>query len=203
MIPDIPMYLYRGDSDPRGERKLKETFHTALLLTAMANGGNGREIFSAPLNQLINRHVGTGWHKSHFFSFSADEKVAINYGSNFKQNYEVYDDRELWDFTVVTFDTTRLIQNRITLIQDGIYSAQFAPLNREFLPIYNIILIDVFTHLRKISVSASDPILAISNAERDKEWLILPTAPFEHRGEFTGKLDTACVSDKRIFRWQS
>lgn len=41
---------------------------------------------------------------------------------------------------------------------------------------------------------------AISNAERDKEWLILPANPFGNIGELTSKLDTNCISDKRVFK---
>ena len=76
----LPKYLYRGDKDPHNHRQLRATINSGLLLTNLCNGGNGREIFSKPFGQLINKHIGIGWDKTHFLSFSTDESTAINYG---------------------------------------------------------------------------------------------------------------------------
>lgn len=198
---NLPKYLYRGDSDSYGERKLKDTFKSGLLLSNLSNGGKGAEIFNLPLSELINNHVGIGWRKTHFFSFSEDQSTAMSYGSNLKPNYEVYDDEEPWDFSIITFDTTLLIKNSITTIKEGVYAAQFNPLHKEFLPRYKIILVDVVAHLKSINNSINIA-TSLVNACRDKEWLILPTSPFGHHGEYTGKLDAACVREKRIFRYE-
>ena len=56
----LPENLYRGDADPENKRKLKETFKSGLLLTNLCNGGNGREIFSNSLENLINKHIAIG-----------------------------------------------------------------------------------------------------------------------------------------------
>ena len=36
-------FLYRGDSDRKNERKLRETISSGVLLTNLSNGGNGNE----------------------------------------------------------------------------------------------------------------------------------------------------------------
>lgn len=198
----LPNYLYRGDSDQFGIRKLKANFKSELILTNLCSGGNGREIFNVSLGQLIGRHVGTGWDTSHFLSFSSEKKTAYYYGSAGKEYEEVYDESELWDFTVMTLDTTVLIQSSINKIGEGIYSAHFIPTNNIFLPTYHIILIDAFSHLQSISSRIkSDMTAAISNANKDKEWLVLPAAPFGHQGEFSGRLDAKCISAKELFRY--
>lgn len=198
---NLPKYLYRGDSDSNGERKLKDTFKSGLLLSNLSNGGKGEEIFNLPLSELINNHVGIGWRKTHFLSFSEDEATAMNYGSNLKPSYEVYNDEELWDFSIITFDTTLLIKNSIATIKEGIYAAQFNPLHKEFLPTCKIILVDVVAHLKSTNNSGNIS-TSLFNAYRDKEWLILPTSPFGHHGQYTSKLDEACVREKRIFRYE-
>ena len=198
----LPEYLYRGDADPHNKRKLKETFKSGLLLTNLCNGGNGREIFSNSLENLIDKHIAVGWEKTHFLSFSTNEQTAFVYGGNGKELYEVYDDLEQWDFTVLTFDTSRLIEDSISQIAEGIYQAKFFPTCKEFLPSYKVILIDTLSHLTSISNKSSlDFSTAIKNAKSDSEWLILPASPFGYNGEFTAKFDTACIVDNRVFRY--
>lgn len=203
MMTNLPKYLYRGDADPDNKRKLKETFKNGLLLTNLCNGGNGREIFSNTLENLINKHISVGWDKTHFLSFSTNEQTAFLYGANGKEHIEVYDDIEHWDFTILTFDTSLLTSNSIQQISDGIYKAEFYPTCKEFLPSYKVVLIDTLSHLVSVSKkSGLDFTTAIRNAKNDNEWLILPASPFGYNGEFTAKFDTACITDKKIFRYE-
>jgi hypothetical protein len=199
----LPKYLYRGDSDPHGQRMLRATFKSGLLMTNLCNGGSGREIFGNKLGVLINRHIGIGWNKTHFLSFSTEEQIALNYGSSNKEYCEVYEPDANWNFAVFTFDTTKLMRSTIKEIETGIYSAQFTPNCREFLPTFKVILIDASAHLSSIS-NENDIYLkkSIANAERDKEWLILPVSPFGKDGEFTAKLDTYCISKKRMYKYE-
>lgn len=199
----LPKYLYRGDADPLKKRKLKETFKSGLLLTNLCNGGNGREIFSNTLENLINKHIAVGWDKTHFLSFSTNEQTALTYGGNNREHFEVYDDYESWDFIILTFDTSLLIPDSIQQITDGIYKAEFFPTCKEFLPRFKVVLIDTLSHLISISGKSNvDFSSAIEKAKADSEWLILPASPFENNGELTAKFDTACISDKRIFQYE-
>ena len=199
----FPKYLYRSDSDKENKRKLRETIKSELLMTNLCNGGNGREIFSNPLGQLINKHISVGWNKTHFLSFSTNEQTAFHYGSNDRQSDEVYEYNEHWDFALFSFETAKLFHDSITEINTGIYSAQFLPSCNEFLPSYKVILIDAATHLKNISLKNNlDLTGAIAKANQDTEWLILPAIPFGHNGEFTAKFDTACITDKRIYRFE-
>jgi hypothetical protein len=201
-MQSLPKYLYRGDSDPKKERMLKATFESCVLMTNLCNGGNGREIFSNPLGNLINKHISVGWYKTHFLSFSAEERTAFYYGSNDTMYEEVYEEKAIWDFAVFTFDTTLLIPNSIKEIESGIFSAQFIPSCKEFLPFYKVIIIDAFSHLKSISDKNGIELnTAIAKADKDKEWLILPAVPFGNEGELSSKLDTHCISDKRVFRF--
>lgn len=198
----LPKYLYRGDADPHNKRKLKETFNSGLLLTNLCNGGKGREIFSNALEHLINKHIALGWDNTHFLSFSTIERTAFIYGGNDKECYEVYDDFETWDFTILTFDTSLLIPDSIKQIEVGIYKAEFLPTCKEFLPSCKVVIIDTLLHLKSISDRSSiDYTTAIKKAKDDNEWLILPASPFGYNGEFTAKFDTACITDKRIYRY--
>ena len=200
-IPKLPKYLYRGDADPNNKRRLKETLNNGLLLTNLCSGGNGQEIFSNTLENLINKHIALSWDKTHFLSFSTNEQTAYKYGSNGKEYNEIYNN-ELWDFTVLTFDTSRLTSSSIKQVEVGIYKAEFDPICKEFSPSYKVVLIDTLSYLKNISdKSGIDCSTAIKNAENDKEWLILPTSPFGYTGEFTAKFDTACISEKKKFRY--
>jgi hypothetical protein len=199
----LPRLLFRGDSDKLNKRLLKSTFKSELFMTNLISGGIGREIFSNTIGQLLNRHIATGWDKTHFLSFSTDEQRAFYYGSDGKPFDDVYYETENWDFAVLTFDTTLLIQDSIKEVDAGIYSAKFIPTCKEFLPTFKVILIDAVSHLKSIaSKSNIDMKTAIANADNDKEWLILPVSPFNHQGELTAKLDAHCITDKRLYRYE-
>lgn len=54
-IPD----LYRGDSDPNGFRRLKDSIHYGQLQTNLLNNGEYKEIYTG-WNELIEKHVNKG-----------------------------------------------------------------------------------------------------------------------------------------------
>lgn len=196
----LPRYLYRGDSDPDNLRKLRETIKGGVILSNLCNGGNGREIFSKNLSTLINTHISVGWDKTHFLSFSSNEEVAFNYASTNQSFVELDNFDSEWDFALLRFDTSVLLENTFLEVGKGIYVSYFIPYCDEFQPKYKVILIDAFSHLKSLSNKITNLSSAINNAERDSEWLILPAHHFGHNGELTGKLDTNCISEKRIFK---
>jgi hypothetical protein len=106
----VPRFLFRGDADSREERKLRSVypgnFH-GFLLTNLSNEGSGREIFTGPLVAAVNRHVGVGWPKTHFLSFSASRDRAVAFAAGREQYRLVPTDAERWDSAVITLDTAR------------------------------------------------------------------------------------------------
>ena len=193
----LPNLLFRGNSFKR----LNPTINREVLLTKLADGGNGREILITPFEDLICKHIGIGWDKTNFLSFSTDEQVAIKYGSRNNTHEELFFD-EVWDFAVLTFDTSLLISDSINEIERGIYRAEFVPSCIEFLPTFKVILIDALTCLKKMSTINSNLTTELNNADKDSEWLILPASPFGYNGELTSKLDMKCITNKRFFRFE-
>jgi hypothetical protein len=198
LFNSLPKYLYRGDSDPVDQRKLRATINSGLLLTNLSSGGNGREIFTRPVKESIKNHVAIGWHKTHFLSFSENKSVALRYSCAHNEVEEVDECNEHWDFAILTLDTSLFIKESINKIDAGIFVAEFLPTSKEFMPTFKVLLIDVVAYLKNIDIKEQDFEKTLENAERDKEWLILPINPFE--GQYTSKLDTGCFSDKQIFR---
>lgn len=87
----------------------------------MRNGGNGKEIFNRKFKNLIKQHI-TGWNKTHFLSFSSDKKRALYYGNWENKEYvDIWDDYDNWDFVILKFDTTQLLN--IEKLETGIYKA--------------------------------------------------------------------------------
>lgn len=196
----FPDFLYRGDSDKNNERKLRQTISSGVLLTNLSNGGNGKEILSSDFNQLINKHIGIGWSKTHFLSFTSNENMAFYYASKSSDYLEVYDFHENWDFSILTFSFGVLLKETIKEFDKGLYYAEFVPTCKEFYPRFKILLIDCFEFLKNKHRSEPDFRQALLNAERDKEWLILPMNLFGANGELTSKLDNNCITEKRIFK---
>lgn len=196
----LPQLLFRGDRDPENKRDLKATLGSGLMLTNLCKGGSGKAIFNQPLKKSINAHVAIGWDKTHFLSFSESKDTAIHYASADKEYDETYEIKETWDFALMTFQTSRLTETSIKQIDKGVFHAQFLPTCNEFVPSFKIFLIDIVTHLKSLVNSDTDLTKAISNAERDKEWLILPAFPFGN-GEYSSKLDTNCISEIQVFKF--
>lgn len=199
---ELPELLYRGDNDNKKERSLRETINKTVLLTNLSCGGNGQEIFQNSLESLINKHVATGWKKTHFLSFTSDKEKAFYYGcGGAKKEYYQTFSSDNWDFVLLALATSLFFKNSVIQIGRGAYKASYIPLSREFLPLYTIVLIDVKTYLKEYKNYYNNFSESIYNAERDKEWLIYPTTPMLNNSEFTSKLDMGCISEKETYRF--
>ena len=178
MRKEIPNFLYRGDSDLKDKRLLKNTLHHYQLQTNLINGGDGREINEKPLLELINKHVDIGWENTHFLSFSENKETAIRFGINceiedvesrFSEYNEYFDYEREWDFALITVDTNKISFKKVG---QGIYEGYYKPTLTEFRNYiqYKIFLLNV--------VECLDGFLGYDkskyNAKRDEEWLILP-----------------------------
>jgi hypothetical protein len=197
-IKNIPEYLYRGDKDPRGVRKLRSTI-PSYLETNLCDGGYENEIFKNPLKDLINRHIKIGWAKTHFLSFTECEDIAFNFGTYCeiekdvkKDDYEEYEQSDKdWDFVIVTIDTKKV---KFTEIEKGIYKGNFSPIRQEFLGRdFEIYLINP-TEALEDSIGFD---IAKSLAKKDEEWLILPFTyeKIDQECAITSKLDGGCFSN--------
>ncbi|MFA6150979.1 MAG: hypothetical protein WC716_06655 [Chitinophagaceae bacterium] len=201
----IPSILYRGDADLNGVRLLKPTIDYGQWQTNLISGGIGKDIISLPLENLVNRHVGYGWNKTHFLSFSSDKQTAKRFGigceirdlqKRLNELTEYYESNCEWHFALMEIDT-RLID--INPLETGIYEAYFVPTVQEFArhnSKYRMLIIDVVTYL--LSLNNFDLYCdAIENAERDNEYLILPATlkkfNHDHFG-YSAILDGGCIS---------
>jgi hypothetical protein len=206
MINPIPPLLFRGDSDTKNIRDLKNTLHYQQLQTNLLKGGIGHEIFTTPILQLVGQHIDPGWAQSHFLSFSEDITTALRFGLNCDYNQveerlcnfiPYYEDRCDWTFAIITIDTTRI---RWRTVSQGIQQGFYEPSLRKFqmYPGYaKIILIDVVTAINNYPSHPNyDKIL--SNAVRDKEWLLLPASEMQMNTgavEYSGIMDGSCISE--------
>lgn len=197
---ELPKLLYRGDSDKENVRQIRNTLNFGILLTGLSGGGNGREVFLNPLQNLVHRHVVSGWNKTHFLSFTSDIDKAFYYGVGDSSYYQTSTD-DKWDFALFTLSTEKFYPDSIVKLETGIYKASYFPSSREFLPLYTILLIDVVSFLHEMQLSGSEDFSkSIFNAKRDKEWLVYPATPMRDSNEFTSKFDTGCIINKEVFR---
>lgn len=217
--PMVPKRLYRGDADPRNTRKLREVNPATAygyLLTNLSAGGDGRAIFSAPFPATINQHVAIGWDKTHFLSFTSDQAVALRFATGGQDRKLEPHAGHQWDTSLIVLDTDKLNAQEA---EAGIYLCQYqsninATTQSSTLSIvesifrslgkaqdgqHSALLVDVATYLRAMRPAMSE---AISNAMRDKEWLILPTdRPSGLNGELAAKLDDGCVVEFQRFKY--
>lgn len=198
------MQLFRGDGDYSESRKLRTLLDRGLVQTNLVNGGNGRQIFEKPIIENIQNHVTDNWKTTHFLSFTESFEVAIDFGRgrrNASKEFDEYlDERNSWDFIVFSIESNTLDQLRE--LSPGVYSTSFVPSFKQFLPVYNIVLIDVVKVLSNAPKSDLIWKNALDNAKRDLEWLLLPAATTNlGRGtEFRGLLD--CVIFSEISKYQ-
>ncbi len=202
---ELPKFLYRGDSDSSGARRLRTTLHFRQLQTNLINGGIGREITEIPLIELINRHVRSGWDRTHFLSFSECERTAFRFGLHCDvahlddeiDNCLPSDGDHDWDFVIIVIATERIHWNRL---EEGVYEGFFGPHLVKFGggADYRIILIDVVSILEKSTLYLD----SFANAKRDEEWLLLPATPvpFDNTVEYSGILDGNCISEIRRYK---
>ncbi|MBU0475428.1 MAG: hypothetical protein KKF62_14870 [Bacteroidetes bacterium] len=189
----IPHNLYRGDSDSRNERKLKQTINQNCLLTNLSNSGSGREIFSNPLKNLVSKHISPGWSKTHFLSFSESKKISIKYGSR-QNNNCILTNLDDWDFVVIVFSKEFIIKETIRETDEGCFILEFCTASLEFHPVYKLLAINVYIYL--CSKNADNNLK--EKAKLDKEWLLLPLNRFEN--EYTSKLDMCCISSVEKYK---
>lgn len=209
-VKNIPLKLYRGDADRSGIRKLKETIHFGQLQTNLINGGEGRAIMEKPLQELIHKHVGIGWDKTHFLSFSRNKLTALGYASGIVGDNKLYNEFEYagyyendseYDFVLLTLHTDKVVWREIELgAFEGIYEPELLKFSRSGQP-YRVILINVEQVLRESKNNSYQDSLA--NAMRDEEWLLLPATLVmlnSDRTEYSAILDCACISYEKIKR---
>jgi hypothetical protein len=192
----IPKFLYRGDSDPNNVRWLKKSIDEGMLLTNLISGGNPQEIASKPLIELVKIHIKNEWGKTHFLSFTEEENSAIRFGSfGHKGEPNIYvDDTNDWDFALVKFRTNNL--KEVSPIEKGVYECDYTASLREFRNGCKLLLINTVDYLR--TNLNSNTASQLKSAERDKEWLILPTnSKLFNNGkvEYSAKIDMADVFD--------
>lgn len=210
MTPGIVPKLYRGDSDSRNIRDLKQTLHHGQLQTALLKGGLGHLIFTSPLEQLINDHVGPGWTNTHFLSFTEEELTAYSFGMNcdyseaatMLESYSDYFEVGIdWDFALIEIDNGLIDWKEIT---PGVFEGKYLPTLlkfKEYPGMCSVVLIDVCKAIESYPM-LPDYDLVKSNANRDKEWLLLPTTPTilnNGKMENSGILDGYFISDIRKY----
>ncbi len=207
---NIPDRLYRGDDDKAGIRKLRTTIQYNQFQTNLVNGGEGRLIFESPLSRLIEIHVGIGWEKTHFLSFTEDVHIAYKFGTrnqlltagDMENGYsEFVEGGDNWKFALMTLHTDLVDWSKL---DHGVYQGLYKPSLEKFkitgLP-YRVILMDVKTILNDWKHFDASFSKAFANAVRDKEWLLLPATFIQFnagRIEFSAIIDGACMSSQKI-----
>ena len=182
----LPKKLYRGDSDSQRDRMLRHSLQ--MLFTNLISSGNGQEIKN-PLIELVKQHIDSSWGKTHFLSFSESEEKAHEFGSFglVGDYYPCYDVDASWHFAIVTLDAANL--KVCTLRERGVYECSYDTSSRECKNGCKIALIDTVEYLK--ANSQLNTASQLSNAERDKEWLLLPISAIllnNNMVEFTAKL---------------
>lgn len=207
----IPRVLYRGDADKHNIRNLKATLHFRQLQTNLLSGGNGHEIFTTPVVDLIAQHVDPGWASTHFLSFSEDRITAMRFGlgckyedvdqslENYESDYELKND---WTFALITIQTNNISWQQCG---EGIYHGHYEPglIKFAFSPgrAY-VFLIDVKNAIKAFPQHPNYSTV-LANATRDKEWLLLPASPAVFNGgkvEYSGIMDGGCISTIEMYK---
>lgn len=196
----IPEKLYRGDADRKNCRQLKTHLKNGLLFTNLISGGNGSIVFKKPLVELVKEHISPGSDKTHFLSFSELEERAFDFGSyGFDGDvYPFYEEESNWDFALLTFDTSHIIS--CNLIDTGVYKCHYKTLNKEFDGSFNFVFINTVEYLNANTNFNTES--QIKNAERDKEWLMLPTNEVllnSNLVEYSAKIDMGNAIDFMLF----
>ena len=159
-----------------------------------------------PIIHLVANHVDPGWAKTHFLSFTEDKLTALRFGldceydqvANKSENYiEYYEDGHDWTFAIIAIDTQSI--NWIE-IGTGIYYGSYKPGLTKFKTFpgnSKMILIDI---AKAIQVHKQNSSFAkvLTNAIRDKEWLLLPASEMVMNTgivEFSGIMDGSCISE--------
>lgn len=174
------------------------------LLSNLSNKGSGREIFTKPLVEAVNRHVDLGWSKTHFLSFSESRDRVMTFaagpeGHNLIPTYE-----DPWDAAVITLDTD--LFDNYQQVEPGVYRCTYPGqmgAQGQGHPVH-VLLIDVVSHLRHHICTGHEGLNdALEKATRDSEWLILPLDPSNGApGELTAMLDDGCIANFEWYRFE-
>ena len=206
MTHKIPEKLFRGDADLKNIRKLKETLNHEQLQTNLTSGGDGRKIFDISISNLIADHVDLGWVTTHFLSFSEDIETAKRYALGcdltrtsdlFELYRDYYEDDKEWDFAIIEIAPQKIEWKEISR---GIYEGSHYPTLRKFekYPGYfKMLLIDVRNAIPK-GCCLHNAKQIIENANRDKEWLLLPATEMilnQNKIQWSGIFDGYIISE--------
>jgi hypothetical protein len=211
----IPKILYRGDSDHHSCRNLRIIQSHGCLLTNLSNSGDGREIFSTSLRNVICKHVTPGWTKTHFLSFSECPDIAFRFATGESGKKLVDGSVDSWDAVVIYLCKDKFTS--IIEVCEGIYKCQFngglpvGILGSNILRIIEnyfngtktvtILLIDVATYLATLHINL-DVEKQIKLAKKYREWLVLPIDfTSEIPGEFVSQLDDGCFSKVDFYKY--
>lgn len=167
-------------------------------------------IFEKPIEELISKHVSTVWNTSHFLSFTTEKLTAIRFGikklhepedriAEYLESY--YEDDNDFDCALLELDTARVGWHELrTGLYEGQYPVTLLEVKR-FSDQFHIVLMDVATVL-KHSSNYADYRVAIANAERDCEWLVLPTNHLPGLDGYSAKIDGNCFSAVTRYRYR-
>ncbi|HZH97171.1 MAG TPA: hypothetical protein VEY06_14865 [Flavisolibacter sp.] len=204
---NLPLYLYRGDNEILQKKNLRADLIHDQLETTLLNGGEGHLVFTTPIEHLVALHVQSGWKTSHFLSFSESEQTAYRYAldCNAKdvENLLAYSDmsdpsEKDWDFAVIKLNLSKVDWEKL---QPGMYEGFYPTdkiLFRHNASMYRVLLLHVL-EMQECFASHPNGEQIIANAERDKEWLLLPATPIVLNGkkvEYSGLLDFAYIREE-------
>lgn len=217
----IPQYLFRGDSDPQRKRQLRSAWPGSSaygIFSNLSNSGVGHDIFNSPLKALVNRHVAIGWEKSHFLSFSESRERALDFAAGPTKVELKSIESDPWDTCLMTLCTDCFIAEpeqleigaykciyrglaprRIDALPLAEYIAATVAVLSQTRPNIEILLVNVERFLTEKAQAVFQE--ALNNAQRDREWLVLPLDRFDPGSpELTSKLDDACITTFERFR---
>ena len=198
-----PNYLFRGDCRDNGE--VIKHFRMAGLHTRLINGGNPQYVTEVGLLEAIRVHIAPQiserdlQQKSHFISFTSNREKALFYASSGESEKLVECKSYTESRYIFSFDTS---QSVIVNEDVGIYTLSYEsqptaiePDSQSFNDLilfvafknelqkkgttkHTLCLLDVVTYLKAYPQYQTSP-EALKNAERDSEWLVLPTDHIE------------------------
>ncbi len=174
------------------------------ILSNLSNRGTGREIFTTPLVEAVDRHVDVGWPKTHFLSFSESRDRAMIFAAGLEGHRLIPTQEEPWDTSIVSLDTD--LFNSCQQVEPGVYRCTYdgqMGLKAQRRPVH-VLLIDVVSYLRYYICTGHAGLNdALEKATRDSEWLILPLDPSEGApGELTAMLDDGCIADFERYKFE-
>jgi len=205
---NLPRFLYRGDK--LGNSTLPEQHFGNGLISKLINSGDPAYITKNGIYKSINAHISPNseeelkfYRSSHFLSFSDSKEIALYYAADKKTNEMIEVKRFKERRYLFTFDLNQVIYKDYS---KNVYMIQYK-CNRNLIEPYeefdmvyqelsktacdlcaknelshSILILDVVSIL-KSNADYRTFTKSIENAEKDKEWLILP---FDYKQELWG-----------------